>query len=290
MKRRTFLKTVGSVAGAAVLGPGATAQQPLNSKGTKTKRKQAGTYALGDTGPATDPADPTSPFKTLPIRKPGWFPDGADWGGTTDQPLFQEEVVGIKKDTAGNDHIFPFGIPFPAINSNNEFSKNWALGHKLKQVNEMPGHLDFTAFVRRLALRARQYNATLYRLRRLHFYWHYQNAAAGSVQWPEHNPNDGKETTAPDPKGASTDFAARVCAAEKDWMQVTDQLNGLLENAKDSSVDCKCGPLAADMVTVNGYIISMRIVIKLPGKEPGGSSSQVSISSPFSSSSQKPYP
>ena len=282
MKRRSFLKTVGGAAGVMTLGAAVVPQQAgaKGSKKFKSGRKQEHTYALGP----LDPPDQQTPFKQLWIRSPGWFPDGADVGSALAEPLFQEEVVGIKK-VQGKDHIVPFGIPFPDF-AKKDPSNIWALGHKLKQGT---GGQTFTDFVRRLALRARQYNGSLYRLRRLHFYWYYQDQAAGTVDWPGQNP-DGKpkETEAPDPKDLG-DFQGRVTAAETDWMQVTDQLNSLLESGRDNSGNYKPGKFAADMVTANGYIISMRVVIMLPGKEPGGSSSHISISSAFSSSSPNPY-
>ena len=264
-------------------------------KAAKKKRDQTTTYALGEIlPPAAD-----KPFNK-PIRSPAWFPDGADWKNQTAQRLFQDEVVGIKKNDGGSLTFRPFGIDFPKVNNNNEYSKKWALGSKLRQSGEVldPNDRPFTNLVRRIALRVRQYNASLYRFRRLHFYWDHLKVRKDGETMPEPNPDvdkldkNGVEINPPDPINNFDEFRTRIGNAEGDWDTVAKQLNSLLESGTDvDGSDYGYQLKAADMVAVNGYIISMRVVaLKRPTRgrvgtlEAGGSSSHVSISSPFSSS------
>ena len=78
--------------------------------------------------------------------------------------------------------------------------------------------------------------------------------------------------------------------SERDWVKVTTDLNKFIEDAMERYNDSQL--LAADMIEVNGYIVSMRVVItplNPPSSEMmhilehNGSSSHVSISSAFSS-------
>src|SRR5689334_21972354 len=78
-------------------------------------RSQTPTYGLS----SITSADPSTPF-TLPIRQPGWFPDGADLGTKKSQRLFLEEVAGIT-DT---DPTQTFPIEFDYAGT----SKKWILG------------------------------------------------------------------------------------------------------------------------------------------------------------------
>ena len=296
MKRRKLLKNVGSATGAAALSAPKilaqtkssqkTASQKPTKKGSKT-HSQTNTYGLA----SISSADPQTPF-SLPVRMPGWFPDGADLGQRHRQRLFPEEVIGRKK--SGYYESFPVHFL-----DNNEDSKKWILGSKLVRTKHAPdGEKPLTRFVRRLALRIRQYNASLYRLRRLHFYWDYKDKAH-PVIWPPPNPVESHPSI-PDPSDL-IGFSNLVKEAETDWSKVCDQVNGLLEEASGDNSSYKVKLLAADMVAVNGYVVSMRVVVQKPGagkqsirpvsgpvalREPGVSSSHVSISSAFSSSSQ----
>jgi hypothetical protein len=250
------------------------------SAAAKKKRGQTPTYGLSSIT-AADATDPSTPF-TLPVRQPGWFPDGADIGTKKGKRLFLEEVAGIT-DT-GLTQSFPVEFDYTGK------SKKWLLGSRIDTTQTD----DFTNLVRRLAVKVRQYNASLYRLRRLHFYWDYKDQDSRLVNFPQANPH-GDPKTEPDPTNDLPGFKKMVNDAEADWTKVTDQVNDLLETASSDGNNFGVTLLAADMIAANGYIVSMRAVANppsnpgMPPPEPGGSdSSHVSISSAFSSSSQSP--
>jgi hypothetical protein len=281
MKRRIFLKTMGGAAGAALTGCSTSgvghsnsefqkkALKSLRSK-NRTARRKTNTYGLGDAVPKKT----GTPFD-LHIRMPGWFPDAADFPdeNLSYKRLFAEEVV-ARKQGSRKYQSFPVHLKDP-----NEASKNWVLGAKLKQVDDIQDAAGkkLTEFVRAIAVRVRQYNASLYRLRRLHFYWDHKQDAEDiptANPWETHPP----DITDPD------EFPKIVSEAEADWLKVTNELNHFLETTGKGAF--KFTLLAADMVSVNGYIMSMRIVVQKDIREAGGSSSHVSISSPFSSSTK----
>src|SRR5437016_9687581 len=213
MKRRTFLKTVGGAAGVTALGGCCTpaknaATRKVAGKG-KTKRGQTPTYGLA----SMTSADPTTPF-TLSVRQPGWFPDGADIGSQRKR-LFLEEVAGVKKTSV--TETFPVEFDYTGT------SKKWILGSRIDTTQSD----NLTKFVQRLAVKVRQYNASLYRLRRLHFYWDYKDQGVQLVTLPKANPH-GDPKTNPDPKNDLPGFKNMVNDAEADWVKVTDQVNDLL--------------------------------------------------------------
>jgi hypothetical protein len=245
------------------------------------QRRATPTYGLS----SMTSADPGTAF-TLRVRQPGWFPDGADVGSQRKR-LFLEEVAGITQ--TGLLETFPVEFNY------NGSSKKWILGSGISASQD-----SLTKLVRKLAVKVRQYNASLYRLRRLHFYWDYKDRAPQLVRFPQANPY-GDPKTNPDPINDVPGFKKMVKAAEADWTKVTDQVNDLLETASSDGNSFGIKLLAADMIAANGYVVSMRVVAKDPGTnggpgpvppgaipppEIGGSSSHVSISSLFSSSSQ----
>ena len=74
-----------------------------------------------------------------------------------------------------------------------------------------------------------------------------------------------------------------IRVAERDWKNVTKAIDDFIEKGEFGSAKLKV--VAADMVEVNGYIVSMRVVATdLNKRVSGSSSSHVSISSAFSSS------
>jgi hypothetical protein len=252
-----------------------TSKKSLVAKSVvKKNRGQTPTYGLSSLGAA----DPSSPF-TLAVRPPGWFPDGVDIGTKKRQRLFLEEVAGITKTSLLQ--TFPVEFDYKGT------SKKWILGSRIDTTQTD----DLTNFIQKLAVRVRQYNASLYRLRRLHFYWDYQGQTAQLVDFPPANPF-GDPKTNPDPVNALPAFKQMVQDAENDWTKVSDKVNELLETASSDGNNFGITLLGADMIAANGYIVSMRIVgipkASGPGIAPpeeGGSSSHVSISSPLSSSS-----
>jgi hypothetical protein len=246
-------------------------------KKSKKTRGQTPTYGLS----SITAADPSTPFK-LPIRPPGWFPDGADIGTKKRQRLFLEEVAGIT-DT-GLLETFPVEFDYTGT------SKKWILGSRIDTTKSD----DFTNLVRMLAVKIRQYNASLYRLRRLHYYWDYQDQDPRLLNFPQANPH-GDPKTEPDPVNDLPGFKQMVRDAKADWIKVSDQVNDLLETASSDGNNFGVTLLATDMIAANGYIVSMRVVANPPSTTPGvppppevggSSSSHVSISSAFSSSSQ----
>jgi hypothetical protein len=247
----------------------------------KKKRGQTRTYALS----SIDSAKSSTPFK-LKVRQPGWFPDGVDVGTAKRKRLFLEEVAGMKR----NGRIETFPVEFDYTGT----SKKWILGSKIVEpALEPPGRQMFNQLLRNLAVKVRNYNASLYRLRRLHVYWDYNNSP--DITYPRPNPHGGADPgTPPHPPNPNDiqEFKNLVNDAETDWTKVNDQLNDLLETASSDNGTSGIKLLAADMIAANGYIVSMRVVVDggdrtvAPPPEAGGSSSHVSISSTFSSSSQ----
>ncbi len=284
MKRRAFLTTVGGAAGAAALGGCCcTPAKERNGENPPPRGRGRATTTYG-LAPVTSPGTGT-PF-TLPVRQPGWFPDGTDIGGQRKR-LFLEEVCAITP----TDLVVPFPVEFDYTGN----SKKWILGSRLNTAHAS----DFTNFLQKLARKVRQYNASLYRLRRLHVYWDYKDRDPRLVKFPKPNPN-GDPTATPDPKNNLPAFKDMVTNAEADWVKVNDQLDTLLKTASSDNNNLGVKLLAADMIAANGYIVAMRVVANKPyaagrpraGAAPvppevgGSDSSHISISSAFSSSSQ----
>jgi len=282
MKRRAFLKTVGGVTGAAAMSaPRILAQTGTEKKQAgKQRARKAGKHGQTNTYGLSSLSSPdlSTPFSSLPVRLPGWFPDGADWGNSKHQRVFPEEVIGITRaglQASQIDRKYDKGS-----------SAQWILGFPIPKPAQ--GEKALTTLIRDLAVVVRKYNASLYRLRRLHFHWRYKNSTSGQVVWPD--PNPPFDPGYPNPNAA--DFKKTVKQADAHWNNVNDQLNKFLDDAAEKGYPGqtpKVALIAADMVAVNGYIVSMRVVVEKPlkdtekPKEIGGSSSHVSISSPFSS-------
>ncbi len=205
----------------------------------------------------TDP-DPLTQFE-LRIRQPGWVPDCLKvYGDETAEPpevLFVEEF--LKK---ANDNL---KIPFvpPLIG---EPDPKWVLGsrlHELKDGNELPRALwnAFNIWLYWLGVAARNCNASLYRLRRIHL-------QSEKNAWPmEPLPTDSKEEWT-------------VGDAEYDWQSSVLALRDLIRNPKGLK------NTVVDMTQVNSYIVSIRAIGDIPSHEIGASeSSHISLSSAFSS-------
>ena len=235
------------------------------------KHKPQWTYALGEVKDAPGAREKAGkcPF-TMRKRMPAWFPDGevvkTKSGYDSCRVLFLEETIGKKKNTFLQSLQVPFG-------AKPEDSKKWALGSKLVKLEDAPGEdYGLTDRIRKLATLARTYNAALYDLRRVHFYWDYKDEP--KVAWPPPNPH-GKLRDIPDTSNVNTFRNKWARPAEEEWKNACDKLTDFLDTPK----------LHADMVTVNGYIISMRVVVEKDAQEVGGSSSHISLSSAFSSPS-----
>jgi hypothetical protein len=221
-----------------------------------------------------------NPF-TLSMKAPSWFPDGVDVPWNKKQGQFPGEAIGQV-----GENLRPFKIRFSDKDaaSHGENSHQWIFGNRIyepkgKAAKGLEKKSPLAHMICELAKRVRRYNASLYRLRRLHLWF------KGKVPMPP-NPAGGDPTAnLPDPN--SPEFHKCVQRAEKDWVKVTNDLGQFITKAtKNKKL------VTVDMVEVNGYVVSMRVIT--PTKRPssgglipltlGGSSSHVSISSAFSSS------
>lgn len=238
------------------------------------RHKATQTYGLGSISSESS----NSPFR-LPMRMPAWYPDGVD-AGCQCQRLFLEEGIGKDKDGIPKFDDFPFrGSSGNAASSSDETANlmQWVLGTKIPSPPKNQKESPLTKLMREAAKRARKYNASLYRLRRFHFRYKFPTAPQPAI-----NPHGGNNQEV-DP--GCDEFKYRVSEAEADWVQVNENLNRLFD-------DATCGLYpglklrAAEMITKNNYILSIRLVAVITEKikEVVGSSSQGSINSPFSSS------
>jgi hypothetical protein len=206
---------------------------------------------------------------------PGWHPDADDKSSTGNQreELFLEEGILYR-----NKKFHPFPVQFGA-----SAGPDWILGGSIPE--PASGEPPLTTLTRALALQVRRYNASLYRLRRLHYYKHSGNDPATDPM-PERNPTDGLPD--PLPPINSSAFDTLVGLAEANWSTVVSEIDMFLDQSHGGLTI-----LAADMIEVNGYVVSMRVIADTPSNveirtklrtlEVGGSSSHVSISSAFSS-------
>lgn len=246
---------------------------------TQSKRKHSfGSYT---------PEVPGSPF-TLLKRMPGWEDPAIKDPSGTNESCFLEEAVG--KDNL--KHLVPFPVPAPiGGNPFDEPSKpaipndykntlefnRWILGNELPP-KPKPGQSEplLSTIIRKLAVLARNRNASLYRLRKLHYFQDHPKEAQ-----PPPNP---------------TDKTSNISEAEINWKAnikaVDDFLNTQTIPIKKkgiAGINASFKFLTAELIEVNNYIVSMRLVIEYPirhkGKELNGSSSHTSLTSPFSSSS-----
>jgi hypothetical protein len=222
---------------------------------------------------------PKSKFK-LKRRMPGWRPDTLK---SETEKLFPEEA--LYQDPT-NARMAPFQPPFeepPLFDPNDARSgAAWHDFHSWMVGSPLPSQPTnaFDKFLTEIARRVRNYNAAIYWMRRLHFH---ENAVPIGTP-PDPNPNGDKVKGAL-PAKQTQDFKDLVSEAEAGWKSVVDDLNDLLAG-READYDF---PLTtADMIEVNGYIVSMRIVSheQTAAKEIGGSSSShIYISSALSSSS-----
>lgn len=233
-------------------------------------------------GPIEDQPSTHSMF-TMRRRMPGWHPDADDNGYGKRKELFIEEAVGRDQHRTLQPFPVPTSkdgttpVPFrePTNAADGPEFNQWILGGPIP--DEQPRESALTTLLRELAVLARRYNASLYRLRRLHFFVTVGRDLAAPL--PPKNPFGDKDLTA-DP----VVLQRMVNEAEQDFKNVTKAIDHFIDNAEFGPFQLRL--LAADMVEVNGYIVSMRVVARdfAPNVEAGGSSSHVSISSAFSSS------
>jgi hypothetical protein len=279
MKRRAFLKKVGGATGAAALGGYSTSgreksesasTRPAEAQSTQKATQKAAQTATNafvrnhkqdcTTGIGAKIGPDFKPTFTLSTRKPGWFPDAEDPMHDQDY-LFPEEAiryVGIK----------PFGFLLPVIPKP---SAAQILGNVLPTEDRAKN--PFTILLREIADLVRMYNLTLYELRRFHYLKKFKESLPKNTHGNQ-----------PDlPPLSDPDFDKKAQAAETTWTKAARDLDVFIDSGASMRL------VAVDMVQVNKYIVSMRVVAlqstpDLHIFEAGGSSSShVSISSAFSS-------
>lgn len=276
IKRRTFLRTIGGAAGAAAIGGSTTrsVEQSTNAPVStspitaKRNRPQKCSYSVGDVVPHK------APF-AQDYRKPGWLPDALDPGDPQKPRYFMFPDEALKY--WGSD-AFPFRLPRPV-----DPDPSWILGGPIPDQPAKSGHKPFVRLIRKFARAIRAYNATLYDLRRYHFKKYDIDLPSNKYGNKDHqgdlpDPNDGNK------------FDPKAHDAEEKWKAAAQDLTDLIDPDNPPNQTFGLEIVAADMVQVNNYIVSMRLVVTPSGpekyREIGGSdSSHVSISSAFSSPS-----
>ena len=215
----------------------------------------------------------------LRLRMPNWAPDIIEFKkldnlgrpiSFTQAAFVEEALAAITKDNK------PDRLPF--------ISSVSALGSKdsILGVEFSPSGSDYTkhfdAWLRILLDHFRRYNASLYRLRRIHL------IAENNTSTMDPIPGDTISNDPQSPEKAEEDYVNNVNALQK---------------ALDTKIPGDKYLPIVDAIQVNGYVVSVRAVGKIhtgvpttlaDGKhhimtpQPGGSlSSHISISGPFSS-------
>jgi hypothetical protein len=204
---------------------------------------------------------------------PHWYTDGVDDPTGTRVELFPEETIG-----SSSGSLIPFNVSFDEQSVPN----NW-LGDPIPS-SSAAGDTDLLKLIREVAQQARAYNAALYSLRRYHYaekFW--KPGQPMPSQFPKPNPN-GPVEPASFPAPGTDDFIAWAAVAEARFTTASKDLDTMIR-AGGHGLDA-----IADMIQVNGYIVSMRVVAnpkrsnvdgRMGALEISGSSSHVSISSPF---------
>jgi hypothetical protein len=236
---------------------------------------------------------------------PGWRADTLDKFFQKDVKLYPEQALLMDTATGRFEpfgHVNPnlslFQEPSPTFPDPNDPKKtkeqwlqewldfkSWSLGAPLNTTKPTA----FDTFLAEIAERVRRYNAAMYWMRRLHFHEN-DVPIKDPPKWNKH----GDKLEKLDNLTAS-DFQTLVTNAEQEWNDAVDSLNLLLAGndplpSSDSHSDQGFKFTSADMVEVNGYIVSMRIVSSQPQTTSdyhttqvgGSSSSHISISSAFS--------
>jgi hypothetical protein len=219
------------------------------------------------------------PSQIKPPKPPGWHPDPPDNDGNyffTDEAIFQHRSQGF--DAFPTPGSFPSGDPFEEASD-----KAWILGVPFKKKEND----KFDDLIEEIAKKARHYNAALYWMRRLHFHEKVLINSLAVHSAPPRNLHGDDDSDGPDWKDWDLSYVqGKVKSAQTKWNTAVGELKEVLDR-KDSPFQFKW----VDMIQVNGYIVSMRVVTRndSPIGEPGvrefggSSSSHVSITSPFSS-------
>src|SRR6185369_16501080 len=197
--------------------------------------KQQKTY-----GVAEKSDDEFTDVFSLSRRMPGWFPDAADPRDDEDY-LFPEEVI-----RHANGIPYPFKLPAIV-----RPEPHHILGGTIPTKDN--AKTPFTFLIRELADKVRWYNITLYELRRFHHCWKFRTKDKDKNK-PDPNPY-GNQPDLPD-WDAST-FKGSANTAQANWKKAAKALDDFI----DGGAPGHGMPLVAvDMVQVNNYIVSMRVV------------------------------
>jgi hypothetical protein len=272
--RRDFIKTSAKIAlGSTLVGgvapqAGSQANQPTNSA-PASPPPRAGKSAphpgkLGD-------------YFRGQMKLPGWLPD-------TTVNLYPEEAIHRDSDNGFDAFVPP--------NDKNPFENAvLILGSPFdKDPNK---YTDFEKLLAEIAHSARRYNAALYWIRRLHFHLRAVSDVAFKINTaPPRNPNgddddpnhDVSKWKLPEFGDPNDPSSQPTRKAQDKWEQAVKDLNNSLTAPKHGF-----NQIWADMIQVNGYIVSIRLVADTNSTggigilEMGGSSSHISLSSAFSS-------
>lgn len=276
--RRSFIKSATQLAVGSTLVGSVETKSAENATPTTSNGGQAAT-GLGLTPPKPGqhiPHPPGSKFKGQ-RRVPGFLPSTDVDSGHL---LFPEEAIstnlGLNAFPTPNSQGNDFDEPSSTASAQDWNTFNaWMLGGPFTNKGS-----EFDQLLENLANQVRKYNAALYWMRRLHFY---ETLTLGHLAKtkPPRNPHGDKDGNVPP---SQWNFGTLITAAQANWDTESGNLNYMLNNP-GASFDY----LLADMIQVNDYIVSMRVVAQ-PKHGPlnifelgGSSSSHISISSAFSS-------
>ena len=290
--RRAFLKTAATMGTAAAIGSSSIRNATAARSEQTRKKKPRENNESKKIGPIEDQPQ-QSVFRKLERRRmPGWRGDTLGRFLTGDETFYPEQLLRVE-----NGHYDPFGHVNPNANilkppppdppqDPEELRKwqqqwlefnTWVLGAPRKTEKRT----TFDDFLDEIGNRVRRYNAALYWMRRLHFH---ENDIPISKP-PDYNENGDDEKDLPDL--STTDgkekFEALAKKAVARWEKAVKDLNQILAGEGEWERR-EFEDTNADMIEVNGYIVSMRVISKPENRELGGSSSShISISSAFSS-------
>lgn len=289
--RRNFIKKAGQIAlGSTLAGCATIGQDSKAGRGDKAP-KPGLPLVIGGPG-EQDPHPPDSEFKGK-RRLPGFVPNTTE---VDCEYLFLEEALYREDGTKDIFHAFlspqsptagsmPFDEPQTNDPANWHAFNAWILG--VPFVNR---GTEFDSVIFRIAQKARNYNAALYWMRRLHFhetYYHRGDSVKPPVKPspvpPPRNPKGDKDMNVPADQWGLPHFKAWAKKAQGDWKDAVKDLNQALKAASHPPFK----HIWVDMIQVNDYIVSMRVVGRaddIGHREIGGSSSShIYVSSPFAS-------
>lgn len=204
--------------------------------------------------------------------------------GSSGASLFSDNLFDARSSLGPN----PTPDDIAAVNQWLAFSR-WMLGAPFR--GEPPA-TEFDKYLADLMRAVRIRNAKLYFMRRLHL----AETSGGAADYEQYPPNPhnsiGQQPEPPHVDG--TNYDQWVDDAQKEWDEAAKKLDALVD-PKTPGFPYSFAEVIVEMVEVNGYIMSLRVVASPPASPPtgsfeslevgGSSSSHVRISSGFSSPS-----